>query len=249
MDSEDAEYRRLPTDVAPWHYNLTLLTDLEESKFLGVRGNTTPRIVFNVAHLSGGRADIHSATDKLSERATLVFPIALAAGSTARLFVAFTGTLTGSMVGYYRSLTTAPEEDEKYCTLTQFEPTAARRAIPCFEEPALKATFAISLVSRPQADTVNLSNMLAYSEEPCDPSAEFDHLLQFTDAAEDDDADAGLEWKITSTFCSPISGRTVPLRIYTTAKNLPHSGFALELTARILPLYEKIFDIEYPLPK
>ncbi|KAJ6582902.1 leucyl aminopeptidase [Mycena vulgaris] len=286
-NTEDSEYR-LPTDVSPTHYQLTILTDLEGLKFMGtvevdlaVR-NTTPRIVLNVADLvlrdisvslEDGQTlvPISEATDKLSERLTLIFPAALTAGSSARLFVAFAGVLTGSMVGYYRSLTTGTDEDKKYCALTQFEPTAARRALPCWDEPALKATFTISLVSR--THTVNLSNMPAYSEEPCDPSQEFDHLFQFPDPEEEDDDDAGFAWKVTrfettpsmstylvayangefqhleSAFCSPISGRTVPIRIYTTPKNLPHAGFALELTARVLPLYERIFDIEYPLPK
>ncbi|KAJ7108703.1 peptidase family M1-domain-containing protein [Mycena epipterygia] len=284
LEDSDSEYR-LPTDVSPTHYNLTVLTDLEDLKFVGtveidlaIR-NATPRIVLNAADLefrdiSVSTEDgqtfipVSQATDKLSERVTLIFPAALAVGSTVKLFFAFAGVLTGSMVGYYRSLTTGPDEDKKYCALTQFEPTAARRAFPCWDEPALKATFTINLVSR--SDTVNLSNMPACSEEPCDPGEEFDHLFQFPDP---EDEDAGFAWKITrfettplmstylvayangefqhleSTFCSPISGRTVPLRIYTTPKNLPHAGFALELTARVLPLYERIFDIEYPLPK
>lgn len=134
---EDSEYR-LPTDVSPTHYNLTVLTDLEDLKFVGtveidltVR-NTTPRIVLNAADLefrdiSVSTEDgqtfipVSQATDKLSERVTLIFPAALAAGSTVKLFVAFAGVLTGSMVGYYRSLTTGPDEDKKYCALTQFE--------------------------------------------------------------------------------------------------------------------------------
>ncbi|KAJ7441762.1 leucyl aminopeptidase [Mycena galericulata] len=285
----DSEYR-LPTDVSPSHYDLTILTDLEELKFAGTVEidlaihNTTSRIVLNVSELQlqdisltlqDGQALIPTtqATDKLSERVTLVFPAALEPGSTVKLFIAFTGALTGSMVGYYRSLTTGADEDKKYCALTQFEPTAARRAFPCWDEPALKATFAISLVSR--ADSVNLSNMPARSEEPCDPSEELDHLFQLpaTDGDSDGDDDAGFTWKITrfettpimstylvayangqfehleSTFRSPLSGRTVPLRIYTTPKNIAHAGFALELTARVLPLYEQMFEIEYPLPK
>ncbi|KAJ7665988.1 leucyl aminopeptidase [Mycena polygramma] len=263
-DIEDSEYR-LPTDVSPSHYDLVVLTDLEALKFMGtveidlVIHNPTSRIVVNVADL-----DLHDillsledgqtlipfseAYDKLSERVTLIFPVALSAGSSARLFAAFTG----------------------------YSP-AAWRAFPAFDEPALEATFSISLVAR--SDTVSLSNMPQYSEEPCDPSEMFNNMFQLPEEEEiDDDDDAGFAWKVTrfettpimstylvayanghfqhleSAFCSPLSARTVPLRIYkgnlaATPKNLPHAGFALELTARVLPLYEKIFDIEYPLPK
>ncbi|KAJ7438257.1 hypothetical protein FB451DRAFT_992343, partial [Mycena latifolia] len=47
-----------------------------------------------------------------------------------------------------------------YYSATFFEPTYARRVFPCWDEPALKATFAISLI--PRAGTVNLSNMPAF---------------------------------------------------------------------------------------
>ncbi|KAF7351371.1 Aminopeptidase 1 [Mycena sanguinolenta] len=263
LDGDDLQYR-LPADVSPTHYNLTVFTDLKELKFLGtveidlaVR-NATSRIVLNVADLELHDISlslenertfipISEANDKLSERLTLVFPTALTAGATAKLFIAFSGVITGSM------------------------PTAARRAFPSFDEPALKATFAINLIGR--SDTVNLSNMPSYSEEPCDPGEELGHLFWFPEDDGVDDDDTGFVWKITrfqttpvmstylvayangafrhleTEFCSPLSGRTVPLRIYTTARNLPHAGFALELTARVLPLYEQIFDIEYPLPK
>lgn len=50
--------------------------------------------------------------------------------------------------------------EERYSAVTQFEATDARRCFPCWDEPALKATFDITLVV--PSDRVPLSNMVCW---------------------------------------------------------------------------------------
>ncbi|KAG9085108.1 Aminopeptidase 2 mitochondrial [Ceratobasidium sp. UAMH 11750] len=45
------------------------------------------------------------------------------------------------------------------------------------------------------------------------------------------------------------SGKTRPLRIYATKDIIHQAQFALDVKAKVLPIYEKVFDVEYPLPK
>lgn len=55
------------------------------------------------------------------------------------------GTInTNSMLGLYRSSYEGANGTE-YLLATQFEPTSARQAFPCFDEPNLKAQFDISI--------------------------------------------------------------------------------------------------------
>lgn len=66
--------------------------------------------------------------------------------------------------GYYVSSHVNKAGKPAIYTLTQFEATSARRAFPCWDEPALKATFSLTMISA--ADTVSLSNMPVIDEKP-----------------------------------------------------------------------------------
>lgn len=294
MSSDAQVDYRLPTDVKPTHYDLVVRTDLKQSKFDGVVKihldvlKKTSRIVFNVNELKLDKIHLYSDAfllspltpsstefDKTMERSTLHFDVPLVAGSKAQLQIAFEGELTDAMMAYYKSA--GGEDKSDAYALTQFEPTAARRAFPCWDEPLLKATFAITLISR--ADTVNLSNMSVASESAYEPGSTdktdgvVSWLAERLSKLAVDGTSGSDKWKTTrfetsppmstylvawangkfahleSSYVSPLSGKTRPLRIYATHDIIHQAQFALDIKRKVLPLYEKVFDIEYPLPK
>ncbi|KAJ4000685.1 leucyl aminopeptidase [Lentinula boryana] len=270
---------RLPTDVFPIHYDLTLLTNLGQHKFYGaveidLKVNAdTSKIVLNVAELAlsdvsvtiVGREEafvpVSQSIDSIDQRATFIYPCTFTSGSLLKLLIAFQGKLTGSLIGYYEGTWEEGGQEHTY-TVTQFEPTAARRAFPCWDEPFYKATFAMSMISA--SDTVNLFNTPAISEEPYEKADDVLGLLTHATSG---------EWKIThfeisplmstylvayatgqfeyleSSFTSPISGKQRPIRVYGTPASIHQARYTLEMTARVIPVYEQLFDIEYPLPK
>ncbi|KAK2460553.1 hypothetical protein APHAL10511_007023 [Amanita phalloides] len=275
---------RLPIEVKPTHYDITIRTDLEKVEFQGfvkisleIKEDVS-RIVLNSSELRLRKAAIYcdalGATQELSLQSfdavqeRLVYGVAtpLPSGSKAELKIGFEGNLGGGMVGYYKS---THERDGKnsYYALTQFEPTSARRAFPCWDEPLLKATFTINMISR--HGTTNLSNMPAISEEELNPSSMDDEATKFVASFATD----GDRWKITrfqktppmssyivafangpfeyleKTVELPLSKKTIPLRIYATSDLIHQAQFALDVKANVLPLYEKVFDVAYPLPK
>ncbi len=69
----------------------------------------------------------------------------------------FSGSLNDKLKGFYRSKYTTHDGEVRYAATTQFAPTDARRAFPCFDEPSLRATFDITLIV--PRDKVALSNM------------------------------------------------------------------------------------------
>ncbi|KAF8199715.1 leucyl aminopeptidase [Pholiota molesta] len=281
--AEENPYR-LPSDVRPTHYDLTVKTDLEELVFQGyvkisldVKSDTS-KIVLNVLELELGNASMSSTTsnselvissssyDQTSQRVTYQLKDMVLANSKLELKIPFSGNLRESAMGYFRSFW-EDKGKKKFYSVTRFQPTSARRAFPCWDEPLLKATFAITLISR--ADTVSLSNMPAVSEEIMHSTVtEFspDPIEMFATLKNE-------SWKITkyettppmssylvafangyfefleTSVVMPLTGKTLPLRIYATSDLIHQAQFALDITASVLPLYEKIFDVAYPLPK
>lgn len=64
----------------------------------------------------------------------------------AVLEVEFEGEHNDHMNGFYRSQYKDAEGNTKHLVVTQFEACDARQAFPCWDEPAAKATFSVTLV-------------------------------------------------------------------------------------------------------
>src|SRR6202044_3307176 len=95
--------------------------------------------------------------DTAREQATLTFAQVLPAGRVT-LQIAYSGILNDKLRGFYLSKTKV-----RSYGVTQFEATDARRAFPSFDEPALKATFDVTLVVD-EGDTA-ISNMKIVSDK------------------------------------------------------------------------------------
>ena len=87
----------------------------------------------------------NAALDIENEQATFDFPETLNPGRW-ELQIAFSGILNDKLHGFYRSTYKDPNGREKTLASTQFESTDARRAFPCWDEPAFKAVFQVTLV-------------------------------------------------------------------------------------------------------
>ena len=153
---------RLPGNVLPLKYSLTLAPDLDGFTFTGEETvdiqvtEPTDRIAVNAIELqiSHVRLTLEDGTplpardialDEESETATFTFGRDIPTGPAA-LHIRFTGTLNDQLRGFYRSQYTTPEGQQRYLATTQFEATDARRAFPCWDDPAVKATFQVTLV-------------------------------------------------------------------------------------------------------
>ncbi|MEZ5167136.1 MAG: M1 family aminopeptidase [Acidimicrobiales bacterium] len=77
----------------------------------------------------------------------------------------FRGTLNDQLRGFYRS-TYDDDGELRTIATTQFQSTDARRAFPCWDEPAWKATFATTLVVDPAHLAVSNTVVVADTVDP-----------------------------------------------------------------------------------
>jgi puromycin-sensitive aminopeptidase len=169
----------------------------------------------------------------------LTSPDIISPGSAA-LELTFAGSLNRQMKGLYEARAVVDGVEERYA-FTQFEPNDARRCFPCFDEPALKASFRVQ-VTAPAHLTV-LSNMPALSEtrEGSRKTVRF------------------AETPVMSTYLLAVAvGRLAPKRrtiagadvaVWALPRDLTLADFALDVTAGTLPLLNEYFGLPYPYPK
>jgi puromycin-sensitive aminopeptidase len=179
-----------------------------------------------------------------SEVATITFADALPLGA-GRLHIEFTGLLNDHLKGFYRSKYVHPSGEERYAATTQFEAADARRCFPCWDEPALKATFDVTIIA--DKDKTVLSNMPLIDSLAVEGSSNLQrfrfertpimstYLLAFVIGEYD--------------FIEEKDRNGVLIRVYTPLGKKEQGRFALEVAVKTLPFYNDYFRIAYPLPK
>ncbi|CAG2189323.1 NPEPPS [Mytilus edulis] len=258
---EAKPFERLPQTLSPVNYNIRLKPNLKAFTFEGsedidievvkplskITINSVEIEVQEVSYVASGKSDTVKGTvsyNKEDETVTFTFSSEIQPGK-GRMSMTFTGILNDKMKGFYRSKYTSPDGEEQYSAVTQFEATDARRAFPCWDEPAVKATFDVTLVV--PKDRVALSNMPVKSEQVYEGDNKWKvvsyektpimstYLLAFVvgefDYVEGKDADGVL------------------VRVYTPVGKKEEGKYALDVAVKTLPFYKDYFKIPYPLPK
>jgi len=248
----------LPETARPSKYRIKLQPDLKNFTFDGEQSvdllilEATSTIVLNSIDLEISNTTLHAngttltsksvTIDKDAETATLDFGETIQPGD-ARLEMVFTGGLNDKLMGFYRSEYTSQDGETRYLATTQFEPTDARRAFPCWDEPAKKATFEVTLVFSDEYQAV--SNTPVVEEAVPGPglkSVRFaetpimsTYLLVF------------IVGNLTSIEERAAGGTTVG--VWTTPGKEDQASFALDTSVKLLSYFNEYFGIPYPLPK
>ncbi|XP_073943303.1 suppressor of ER stress-induced death [Choristoneura fumiferana] len=250
---------RLPTNVKPQKYFLKLVPYIYEGNFtfdgeisiILIVKNDTQLLTFHAVDLTFHDIKLYQKDDgrilrivKRTEDVPRQFQIltlseTLKTGKRYVLNATYTGILNDNLHGFYRS-----SYDEKnvkrWIAVTQFQATDARRAFPCWDEPALKARFTIS-IARPRNMT-SVSNMNSVGTEPHGTLRNYawDHYAESLPMST-----YLVAFAVTDFGKKSDKNFTVWAR----KEALQSASYALDIGPKILKYLEEYYKIKFPLPK
>ena len=240
---------RLLDTFTPNHYNLTLdLTHAEEKEFSGtviISGDSTSESIS--LHSKGltiqsATIDNQPAEVSFGEFDELRLSQPNLENGNHTIHINFSGNITDAMHGLYPCYFTH-DGVKKQLFATQFESHHAREVFPCVDEPAAKAEYDLTLITRPGITV--LGNMpVKFQEENGDS-----HTTTFEKTP-----------RMSSYLLAFVIGelhkksaRTksgVEVNVWATpAQNENTLDFALDIATRSIDFYDEYFGVKYPLPK
>ena len=240
---------RLLDTFTPNHYNLTLdLTRAEEKEFSGtviISGDSTSESIS--LHSKG--LTIQSATIdnqpvdvSFGEFDELKLSQPNLENGKHTICIIFSGNITDAMHGLYPCYFTH-DGIKKQLFATQFESHHAREVFPCVDEPAAKAEYDLTLITRPGITV--LGNMPVKSEEENGNSR--------TTTFEKTPRMSSYLLAFVIGELHKKSARTesgVEVNVWATpAQNENTLDFALDIATRSIDFYDEYFGVKYPLPK
>ncbi len=252
MPPDSLHAQRLPTNVTPQHYSLTLTPDLKSATFAGqeqidvtlaqpATGITlnAAQITFqNVTIAAGGNTQTAKVSeDTAKQEVTLQVPNEIPAGQVT-IKIQYTGILNGELRGFYLSKTA-----RRNYAVTQFEPTDARRAFPSFDEPDMKATFSTTLIVDKGDMAISNTNVVSDTPGPAPDK----HTVRFATTPK---MSTYLVAFLVGDFqCLSGSSDGVPIRVCATPDKVQLGSYALQGAEFFLHYYDNYFGIKYPMPK
>jgi tricorn protease interacting factor F2/3 len=240
--------------VLPIYYDLTFEPNLDNFTFTGKEiidakiSKPTSIILLNSAELkikdcyiisNDQKVNAKTKLDEKNESLTITIPRKIT--GTVKIFIDYTGILNDRLVGFYRSQYKDKNGKTKYIATTQFEAADARRAFVCWDEPAAKATFGITIIT--EKNHTAISNMNVISKKNLGKKTAYKFAktpimstyLLYLGVGEFE-------------YLSSKQGN-VQYRIVATKGNSKKGKFALDLCKKLVISYENYFGIKYPLPK
>jgi puromycin-sensitive aminopeptidase len=254
----ESNAKLLPSTISPKKYSLHLEPDMEKFTYEGFEEimiqvhKKTSIITMNSLNLNIESSKIEIENEIVNaidisinneeETMSISFPQEINLG-IYKLSIKFNGTIPDNLTGFYRSQYQDTSGNTKWLVTTQFEPGHARLAFPCWDEPALKASF--------QLDIQIPALLQAYSNMPIEKEEIIDKDTKIVSFQETPLMSTYLLAFLVgdmSLIESKSSSGTL-IRVITTKGRESFGKFALDTSLKLLSYFNSYFGIPFPLKK
>uniref|UniRef100_A0A671KU81 Aminopeptidase n=1 Tax=Sinocyclocheilus anshuiensis TaxID=1608454 RepID=A0A671KU81_9TELE len=212
--------------------NFTLTSEMHHAKLTGLGGTSAPVILKTWFQIQ-------------TQFMVILLKEKLQVGKSYWLYMEFRGELSDDLGGFYRSQYTE-NGVKKVVATTQMQPTDARNAFPCFDEPSMKSVFHLTLLHPP--GTVALANGMELGTE--NVTIDDQEVLQ-TRFEPTEKMSTYLLAFVISEFTNLRSPPEANIRIWGRREAIEsgQGDYALSVTFPILKYLENYYNTTYPLSK
>jgi len=166
------------------------------------------------------------------------------------LTASYNGNFTDDLAGFYSSTFTAADGSQQTLAVTQFEPTDARKALPCFDEPELKSTFQLNIhlpSNTPSPMTVLSNTPIVSGSNRRDIQDDTVFSFQKTPGMSTYLVAFAVGNFVQLSQLTDPKGRQIT--VWGVPGNEGLGDFALSVANNSVAFYESYFKIDYALPK
>ena len=240
-------------DLIPLNYNIRLDPDLVNFTFgafaqiLLNAQNTVKEIPLNILELAIWSCNVLEENKLVKcpflvntqkEELRILLPESMKGNITVR--IDYQGHINDKMAGFYRSGYTRRKK-QKYIAVTQFQESDARRAFPCMDHPAKKATFDI--------ETDVEERLVAISNSPIKSETILDNGKKRVTFDRTPKMSTYLVFFGVGEFQSVSDKNDPRVRVVTLPAKKKYASMGLEFGRKALEFSEAYYGIPYPLAK
>ncbi|KAK6758774.1 hypothetical protein RB195_016165 [Necator americanus] len=268
-NSPSAAELRLPSSVVPLSYDLSVkvylpsYVEFPHEKDFTFDGEVemdlkivepVSKIVLNMRYINISKENSQFTVDGKNvaiekvvpheklEKVDIVLTKTIPKDSEAKLKLVYVGEINTKLGGLYRTTYTENDGTQKTAAVTQMEPTDARRMVPCFDEPHLKAPWRVTVIHPKGTTAISNGIEMQISEKGDWMTTKFKETPKMS---------SYLLALMVSEF-ENIQGKTasgVQFRIWSRPEAKKMTAYALQAGIKCLEFYEKHFNFSFPLKK
>ena len=256
---------RLPVTVVPTNYDITVAFNIGAKKYKGgiitdiditaptrhICVNSANLLINNIKVYNNEKEALGTISDSDSSIGVVRFDFGctLSAGKY-KMSLDFSGKIRSGLQGVYVNKFSGADGREREGVATMFAATEARSFFPCWDQPDIKCSFQLAVMTQQEEELTVLSNMNLIDSQVVNCSDPEWGNMTVSRFSRSPKMSTYLLCIVIGQYCavSRMAGDT-KISVYAPLNRAEEAMFSLNTTLRCIDIFNKFFGIDYCLPK